>query len=383
MPPHNLGEVCDAIIATIENPQIELRELLTYIPGPDFATGGIIMGKRGIAEAYATGRGRVTVRAKVHHEQDKNGRNRLVVTQLPPQVTKNDGIVDKIVQLRKAERITDISDITDESSARSGMRVVMELKRGADPHVVENQLYQNTPLQNTFSIINIALVHGQPQTLGLRDLIQQHIEHRVEVIRRRTQYRLRQAQQEAHRIEGLIYAVCDMDEVIKLIRTSRTRDEAIEKLMQRGFRIPPDHPQAPTIPERFRAQSAENDVMLTRVQAEAIGRLQLIQLVGLEIEQLVGNYSKLIAQIEEYESILASDERVLQMIKDDITDIKAKYADPRRTQIEESEADALDIAALTPVEQVAVTITHAGYVKRLPVEQYRTQGRGGRGVIGA
>ncbi|HEX7008500.1 MAG TPA: DNA gyrase C-terminal beta-propeller domain-containing protein, partial [Phycisphaeraceae bacterium] len=303
--------------------------------------------------------------------------------QIPYQVSKNDGIVDKIVQLRKADKLTDIANIVDESSNRIGMRVVIELKRGADPHAVENQLYQLTPLQSTFSIINIALVNGQPQTLGLRDLIRLYIEHRVEVVRRRTAYRLRQAQQEAHRVEGLIYAVCDIDEVIRLIRESRTREEAIEKLMRRGFRIPPDHPYAPQIPQRLLAQSADRDAALTRVQAEAIGRLQLIQLVGLEIESLVANYRKLVEQIEEYEAILASDQRVRAIIRQEVLDLKAKYADERRTQIQEGEVGELDIAALTPVEQVAVTITHAGYVKRLPVDEYRVQGRGGRGVIAA
>ena len=239
-----------------------------------------------------------------------------------------------------------------------------------------------TPLQSTFSIINIALVKGQPRTLSLKELIQLFIKHRIEVIRRRAAYRLQQAQNEAHRIEGLIYAVCDIEEVIQLSRSCRTRDEAIEKLMTRGYHIPPDHPAAPKIPNRFLAQSAEGKVMLSRTQAEAIGRLQLIQLVGLEIEKLVAEYTKLLEQIEEHEAILASEQRVLEIIRQDIAQLKDRYADPRRTEITEA-VDDLDIGDLTPVEQVVVTITHSGYVKRLPVERYRTQGRGGRGVIGA
>ncbi|MFW6336618.1 MAG: DNA gyrase subunit A, partial [Phycisphaeraceae bacterium] len=211
MPPHNLAEVCDAVTACIDNPDIELRELLEIIPGPDFPTGGSIMGRRGIAEAYATGRGRVTVRAKIEHEETKKGRDLLVVRQLPYQVTKNDGVIQKIIALRKQDKLTDISDVTDESSNRAGMRLVIELKRGTDPEAVLNQLYRLTPLQSTFSIINIALVHGQPRTLGIRELIQAHIDHRIEVIRRRTLHKLHQAQQEAHRLEGLIYAVCDID----------------------------------------------------------------------------------------------------------------------------------------------------------------------------
>jgi len=383
MPTHNLGEVCDAIIAVIEQPDVSVVDLMKIIPGPDFPTGGIICGRSGVAQAYATGRGRIYVRGKVHHETTSGGRNLLVITEIPYQVAKNDSIIAKIVDARKNERLNDIANIVDESSNRGGMRVVIELKRGADPNVVEKQLYSITPLQSTFSIINIALVRGQPRTLNLKEMIELYIEHRFEVIRRRTQFRLRKAQQEAHRIEGLIYAVCDIDEVIKLIRSSRTRDEAIDKLMQRGFRIPPDHEYAPQIPERLRNQTAEADTHLSRAQAEAIGRLQLIQLVGLEIDKLVNNYATLLAEIEEYESILGDDQRVYQIIKDDLAELKAKYADPRRTEFIEEEIGNFDIGALTPEETVAVTITHGGYVKRIPVEEYRTQGRGGRGVIGA
>jgi DNA gyrase subunit A len=382
MAPHNLGEICDAIIAVIDNPQIGLAELMHIVPGPDFPTGGILCGRRGIAEAYATGRGRLVVRARIHHEQLKNGRDALVVTQIPYQVSKNAGIVEKIVENRKLERITDVSNIVDESSDRQGMRVVIELKRGADPNVVENQLYQTTPLQSTYSVINVALVKGQPRTLSLKELIQLYIAHRFEVIRRRTTYRLRQAQQEAHRIEGLIYAVCDIEEVIRLIRSSRTREEAIGKLMARRFRIAPDHPYAPKLPPRLAARAAAGDVALSRTQAEAIGRLQLIQLVGLEIEKLVDEYARLLTQIEDYEGILASEKRVYDLIREEVAQLKAKYADPRRTEISEAVED-LDIGDLTPVEQVVVTITHEGYVKRVPVEHYRTQGRGGKGVIGA
>lgn len=382
MPPHNLAEICDAIVAMVDNPHIELVDLMQIVPGPDFPTGGTIMGRRGIIDAYATGRGRISLRAKIHHEQ-KGSRNILVVTEIPFQVSKNDAVIAKVVEARKQDRITDIADIIDESSNRSGMRVVIELKRGADPIVVENQLYQSTPLQSTFSIMNIALVRGQPRTLGLQSLLQIFIDHRCEIIRRRTAFRLRQAQTEAHRIEGLIYAVCDIDEVIRLIRASRTRDEAIASLMARGYRIDSQHPHAPKIPQRLKSASTEGDVHLSRVQAEAIGRMQLIQLVGLEIEKLVSDYAKLLTQIEDYEAILADDQRVLQIVKDDAIEMKAKYADARRTAFNENEVVGFNIAELTPVQQVVVTVTHAGYVKRLPVDQYRTQARGGRGVIGA
>jgi len=383
MPPHNLGEICDAIIATVEKPAIELRELLAIVPGPDFPTGGIICGRQGIMQAYATGRGKLTLRATLEHETTKTGRNLLVVKEIPFQVSKNDSIIEKIKELRKNDRLTDITDITDESSNRSGMRLVIELKKGADPVVVENQLYQMTPLQSTFSIMNIALVRGQPRTLSLKELIEIYVEHRIEIVRNRTLYRLKKAQQEAHKIEGLIYAVVDIDEVIKLIRSSRTRDEAIQRLMARGFRIPAGHPYAPQIPERLKALSATNDVRLSLVQAESIGRLQLIQLVGLEIEKLVENYKTLLTEIEEYESILGSQERVLTIIKDEVRELKNKYADDRRTRFIEGEVEEFDLGALTPEQQVVVTITHAGYVKRAAATDYRTQGRGGKGVIGA
>jgi DNA gyrase subunit A len=380
--PHNLGEICDAITACIEKPDLDLTDLLQIVPGPDFPTGGIIKGRAGIASAYRTGRGRVTVRAKLHHET-KGKQDLIVVTEIPYQVSKVDGIISKIVAMNKAGRLEDISDIVDESSNRGGMRMVIKLKRGASPEAVENQLYALTPLQSTFSIINIALVKGQPRTLPLREMIDCYVDHRTEVTRRKTAFLLNKAQQEAHRIEGLIYAVCDIDEVIRLIRESQTRDEAIEKLMARGFRIPADHPYAPQIPQRLRNVTAEDDARLTRVQAEAIGRLQLIQLVGLEIEKLVADYTRLVGEIEEYEAILADPKKVEAIILEQIAELKAKYADARRTVIEEGEANDLDLAALTPVEQVVVTITHSGYVKRLPVDQYKTQGRGGKGVIGS
>jgi len=383
LPPHNLGEVCDAIVAVLDNPDINLSELMEIIPGPDFPTGGIICGRRGILDGYATGRGKITVRARTHIEEQKNNKHLVVITEIPYQILKTT-IIDQIVECVKNERIKEIADVND-YSGRAGMRLVVECRRGADPEVVRNQLFQYTALQSTFSIMNIALVHRQPRTLGLKELIEHFIEHRKEVIRRRTRHLLREAQQKAHIREGLIYAVCDIDEVIRLIRTSSTRDEAIERLMERGFRIPEDHPAAPQIPERLKAyanESAEGHIRLTRVQAEAIGRMQLIQLVGLEIERLVGEYASLLEEIEGYELILAEEQRVLDIIREDTLEMKSKYADERRTSIEGDVAD-LDMADLIEEHDVVVTISHAGYIKRLPLDQYRTQGRGGRGVIGA
>ena len=330
--PHNLGEVCDAIEAIVANPELDTAELFQLIPGPDFPTGGILMGRGGVAQAYRTGRGKAYLRAKMHQET-RGKRNLLVVTELPFHVAKNDGVINKVKIARAGGKLTEISAITDESSNRVGMRLVIELKMGADPNTVENQLYALTPLQSTFPIHNIALVRGQPRTLTLREMLDLYIEHRRDVIHRKTAYRLKQAQIEAHRIEGLIYAVLDIDEVIKLIRSSTTRDEAIEKLMARGFRIDPSHPAAPSIPARLKAATAENEVALSRVQAEAIGRLQLIQLVGLEIEKLVADYTKLVDAIEDYEDILATPGRIDAILLGDVSTMRDKYANPRRTLI--------------------------------------------------
>lgn len=391
MAPHNPIEICKAIIASIDNPEISLRDLMGIVPGPDFPSGGTICGRAGVAQAYATGRGRVVVRAKIDQEE-RNGRTLLVVKELPYQVSKNDAVIGKIKVLRAEGKLEDIAEMTDESSNRVGMRLVIMLKKNADADVVLNQLYQLTPLQDSFSLNHIALVKGQPRTLGLRDLIRLWVEHRIEVVRRRTAFLLHKAQTEAHIIEGKIYAVCDIDEVIRMIRASRTRDEAIDKLQDRGFRIPADHPHAAKIPQRFLAESATNPVALTRVQAEAIGRLQLIQLVGLEIEKLVADYSKLLAEIEGYEAILASDQMVLDIIKTDLNDLIALFSvakggdrpiGERRTEISMQEAEDVDIADLIPEETVAVTFSRLGYIKRLPIAEYRTQNRGGKGVIGS
>ena len=379
--PHNVGEVCDAITAVLQDPEIGLLDLMNLLPGPDFPTGGQICGRSGILSAYRTGRGRVTVRAKISHET-RGKRNILVVTELPYQVTKNDGVVEKVKQQKANGRLEGVANITDESSNRAGMRLVIELKMAADPNVVEQQLYALTPLQSTFSIINIALVKGRPMTLSIKEMIHHWLEHRVEVTRRKTAFKLRQAQQDAHRIEGLILAVCDIDEVIRLIRESRTRDEAIEKLMLRGFRIPADHPNAPKIPKRL-LDAAETDLRLTRVQAEAIGRLQLIQLVGLEIEKLVKDYTALVEAIEDYEDILARPERVTQILLDEVDDLRKRYTSPRRTVISDQEIGSVTDGDLIPEHQCVVTITHSGYVKRLGVDEYKVQGRGGRGVIGS
>jgi DNA gyrase subunit A len=398
--PNNPVEVLDSIVRYIDDPQIGLQDLMTDVveegpegrrvkfqgmKGPDFPTGGLILGRRGIVEGYATGRGKVTLRGRVRVEplEGSKDRHQLVIEQIP----YNLGLTTLIERIRdaiEADKITEISDARDESSAKSPVRIVIELKRGADPGVVEKQLYEYTPLQQTFSINSIALVNRQPRTLGLIETIKFYVEHRVEVIRRRTNYLLAEARKKAHILEGLIYAVCDIDEVIRLIRASRTRQEAIEALMARRFRIAKDHKFAALIPGRLlRTLAAAGDagVALSRVQAEKIGELRLIQLVGLEIEKLTGEYRGVVEQIEAYESILASREKVLGMIKADCAQMRQRYGVQRSTEIQEAADDDFTIAALIQVQDMAVTISHAGYAKRVALDTYKQQSRGGKGII--
>jgi len=380
MPPHNLGEVCTAIEAVIDNPGITLLELMEIIPGPDFPTGGVIQGKRGIIEAYATGRGRISVRGKVHIETLAGGREQIVVDEIPYGIVQGN-LMEKMIEAVRDEKIPDIANVRNESGRNYRTRIVVELKRGATPEVVEKQLYEFTPLRSTFSIINIAIVDNQPRTLSIKQLIEQYIRHRREVIRRRTRHLLQQAKKRAHVLEGLIYAVCEIDEVIAIIRGSRTREEAIDRLVARRFRIAPDHRYASLIPQRLLdAASVAEGAPLTRVQADAIGALRLIQLVGLEIEKLTGEYRDILGEIDGFEAILADEQRVLEIIRADVRDLKERFGDPRKTEIEEADSEEFDMGELITEHDVVVTISHEGYVKRLPVGTYREQGRGGRGV---
>jgi len=394
LPPHNPTEILDSIVRLVNKPEIELLELMTDeldddgdvirrgVQGPDFPTGGRILGRKGIMEAYTSGRGRVTVRGNVHVEEMRKGRDQLVIDEIPYSLVQN-SLVEKIVDAVKDERITDISDVRNESGRNAQTRIVIELKKGADPAVVENQLYQCTPLQQTFSIINIALVNRQPRTMGIKQMMQCYVEHRVEVITRRTQHLLREAKKRAHVLEGMIYAVVDIDEIIKLIKSSKTRDEAITKLMERRYTIPSDHPAAAVIPQRLmemvRAADDLGGTALTRVQAETIGAMRLLQLVGLEIERLVKEYSELVIEIEGYEAILANHRMILDIIVEDCEEMKAKFGRDRLTAIEDAAGD-IDIAALIQEQDMAVTISHQGYVKRVPLETYRAQARGGKGI---
>ena len=378
--PHNLREICDAIVHVMDHPDCTLPDLLNIVPGPDFPTAGVICGRDGIIEGYKTGRGRLTLRAKINIEQVKGGKEIVVIEEIPYNIIRK-AIMESVADAVKKGLINDVSAINDHSGREHACRIVVDLKRDGDPNVVINQLYQYTPCQITVSMINIALVNRQPRTMGLKELIQHFIEHRKVVITRRTRFLLRKAQQRGHILEGLIFAVCDIDEVIKLIRTSKTREEAIQRLRQKAFRIAADHPFAPQIPERLMARAAENPIILSQAQAEAIGRLQLIQLVGLEIERLVNEYKQVAEEIEGYEAILADEKLVLDIIREDTFEMKEKYGDARRTQIT-GEASNVNMEDLIAKEEVVVTVSHAGYVKRLPIATYQAQGRGGRGIKG-
>jgi DNA gyrase subunit A len=379
--PHNLREICDAIVYTLDHPDCQLNELVNIVPGPDFPTGGVICGKDGIIEGYKTGRGRICLRAKIHVEEEKKGNRATIVVDEVPYGVIRKSIVEGTAEAVKKGLINDVSAVNDESGRQHKCRIVIDCKRDADPQIVINQLYQYTQCQVTVSMINIALVNRQPRTMGLKELIQHFIEHRKEVITRRTRFLLRKAQQRGHILEGLIFAVCDIDEVIKLIRSSSTREEAIEKLKARGFRIPEGHPYALKIPQVLLDRTKDKDAYLSQAQAENIGRLQLIQLVGLEIEKLVNEYREVAEEIEGYEAILRDENLVMDIIREDTLEMKEKYGDDRRTEITGA-VSGFNLESLIAQEDVVVTVSHNGYVKRLPVDTYRSQGRGGRGIKG-
>ncbi len=349
MPPHNLTEVVDGVCAYIDNKAIEIEELMTHIKAPDFPTGGIIYGYEGVKDAFMTGRGRVVMRAKAEVEEVK-GRECIIVTEIPYQVNKAD-MIKKTADLVNEKKIEGISLIRDESD-RNGMRIVYILKKDALPNVVLNTLYKHTALQSTFSVNNIALVKGRPQMLNLKDIIYNFVEHRHEVVIRRTKYLLRKAEERAHILEGLIIASDHIDEVIALIRSSQNADEAREKLI-----------------ERFK---------LTEIQAKAIVEMRLRQLTGLEQDKLRSEYEELMKTIEDLKDILANEDRRMQIIKDELIEIKDKYGDARRSEINMIGGD-FSMEDMIPNESVVLTISHAGYIKRTPLKEYKTQNRGGVG----
>ena len=354
IPPHNLPEVITAIKEVIDNPEIDISSLIQHIHGPDFPTGGIIYGISGIQEAYYTGKGKVTVRAKVDIEENASGRSTILIREIPYQVNKLN-LINKIVELIKDKKIEGISDLRDESD-RDGMRVVIELKKDYEPQVLLNYLYKHSQMQTTFSINMLALVEGQPKVLNIKEIIDYFIKHRVEVIVRRTKFDLDAAEKRAHILEGLRIAIDNIDEIIELIKTSKDPETAKGRLI-----------------ERFG---------LSEIQAQAILDMRLQRLTGLERDKIEQEYQELLVTIETLKTILASEDRQKQIIKEELDDLNKKYSDPRRTEIISSIED-ITYEDMIAEEDVVITISHKGAIKRFPVSEYRTQNRGGRGVTGA
>ena len=355
IPPHHLGETIDAVLAISKNPDITIDELMEdYIHGPDFPTAGEILGRSSIRKAYETGKGSITIRAKVEIEEHPNGKATILVTELPYQVNKAK-LIEKIAELVRDKRIDGITDLRDESD-RNGMRIVMELRRDVNSNVVLNNLYKNTALQTTFGINMLALVDGHPRVLTIKQCLEHYLEHQKVIIKRRTAFELRKAEARAHILEGLRIALDHLDEVIALIRNSKTADIARNELMSRFG--------------------------LTEKQAQAILDMRLQRLTGLEREKIENEYNDLIALIDELKAILADEEKVLEIIREELTEIKERFSDERRTEIKVGGLDFIEDEDLIPEENIVITLTHKGYIKRLPSDTYRTQKRGGRGIQG-
>jgi len=354
IPPHNANEICDGITMVIDNPDVTIEELMNAIKGPDFPTGAMICGTQGIKDGYLTGRGTIIVRARAHTETSKSGRKSIVITEIPYQLNR-DNILERMAELVKEDILKGISDIRNESD-REGSRLVIDLKKGEDEEVILNQLYKHTKLQDSFSIIMIALVGNRPETLNLKQMLVYYIEHRKVVIVRRTKYLLAKAQARAHILEGLMIALQDIDKIIKLIRSSESVESARQGLMSK--------------------------FSLSEIQANAILDMKLQRLTGLEQGKIEEEYKKVCADIKEYQSILTSEKLVLNIIKKDVVEIKERFGDKRRTEIVGA-VTALNMEDLIAEENVVVTISHEGYIKRSPLASYRKQHRGGKGVTGA
>lgn len=354
IPPHQLGEVIDGVLAISQNPEMTTQELMEIIPGPDFPTAGQIIGRSGIRKAYETGRGSITLRAKSIIEETSSGKQRIVINEIPYQVNKA-RLIEKIADLVRDKKIDGITDLRDESD-RNGMRIVIELRRDANAHVLLNNLYKQTTLQTSFGINLLALVDGQPKVLSLKQCLEYYLEHQQVIIRRRTAYELRKAEARAHILEGLRIALDHLDEVIALIRSSQTAEIARNGLME--------------------------NYSLSEKQAQAILDMRLQRLTGLEREKIEEEYKGLVDLIAELKAILADNEKVLEIIREELTEIKERFNDTRRTEIVTAGIETIEDEDLIPVENIVITLTHNGYIKRLPASTYRSQKRGGKGVQG-
>jgi DNA gyrase subunit A len=380
IPPHNISEICDALLLVINDPGCGFKDIMKVLPGPDFPTGGMICGKKGVADAYTTGRGHLTIRAKTDIETTKKGRTRIVITEIPYMVVKTT-IVSKIADCVRNGTIAEIADVRDESDRR-GLRIVVDMKKEAEPKIALNKLFRYTLLQNTFAIANIALVDNRPETLNIKQLLNCFVNHRRIVVRRRTVFLLKRCRNRTHILEGLLLAVSDIDEIIELIRQSADAPTAKLNLMKKPLRLAESATLREILPEAFVEAKSKSDQFLSGPQADAILTMQLQRLTGLEMKKLAAEYTSLVEQIEGYEAILGNEEVLLDIIREDIYEIKEKYGDKRRTRIA-AKVEDFDIEDLIAEEEVIVTVSHGGYVKRMPLDAYRRQGRGGRGIIGS
>lgn len=354
IPTHNLGEVIDAIHLLMQNPDATTKELMKVLPGPDFPTGGVVMGKSGIRKAYETGRGTIIVRAKVDIEEAKNGRQRIVVHEIPYMVNKA-RLIERIAELAREKEIEGITDINDETD-REGMRIVIDVRRDASAEVILNNLYKMTLMQTTFNFNMLAIVNGAPKVLSLKQILQHYLEHQINVVRRRTEFDLKKAQSRDHIVQGLLIALDHIDEIIKIIREAQTSEIAKEQLIDRY-----------TLDDR---------------QAQAILDMRLVRLTGLEREKIENEHQKLTEAIADYQDILAHEERINQIIYDELLEIQRKFGDPRRTELQVGDITDIEDEDLIEEEDIVVTLTHNGYIKRLPVDEFKSQNRGGRGVKG-
>ena len=384
IPPHNLREICEALIRVIDDPHVTIDELMEFVEGPDFPTGGVICGRSGIRRGFYTGRGTIIVRARAHIEEHAKGRSRIVVTEIPYQQFR-DRVIKSIADLVTDGRIKGISGIRDESDLKEPVRLVIDIKRDADPEVVLNQLFEFSPLQDSFSLIYLALVDGKPRELNLKELLEEFLRHRVIVIRRRTQFLLAKARRRKHTVEGLLLALANIDEIIRIIRASRTQAEAKVSLM--GVECPAAMMQRALGDEGYRIfqdeRGAADSYTLTAVQADAILRLTLGQLVNLEQERLSEEHRSLLEEITAHLELLSDEQNIRAIIKDDLRDIKRKYGQDRRTEISGEEIGSIDLEDLITEEMVVVSISHRGYIKRTAASVYRAQRRGGKGLKGA
>ncbi|MCH7886177.1 MAG: DNA gyrase subunit A, partial [Planctomycetes bacterium] len=381
MPTHNVGEVCDALLKYLDDPNVSLEELMEVIPGPDFPTAGQICGRAGILDAYRSGRGSIVVRGRCHVEEGRGGKQTIVITEMPYGVMRC-AIVEKVADCVKSGVIKDVAAVNDASDRKHAIRIEIDLKSSANEDVIINQLFRYTPLQSSFHIMNIALVDRQPRTLTLKQMLGLYVDHRKEVIRRRTSFLLRRAKQRAHLIEGMLLALGDMDAIIELIRKSADPKTAKTNLMAKPLRLSDNTQLRRLLPESFVTRYVSSDHRLTAVQAEAILSMQLQRLTALEGEKLAGDYTKLVEEIRRYEDLLRHEHLLLQVIRDDLGEIKRKFPDPRRTEIIGAVGE-FSMEELIPDEQVVVTISRQGYIKRTDMESYRKQGRGGKGVRGS